>query len=136
MKKIFRYGLLVGFVTLTVFFFLLDPGEYGIFPRCVFYSLTGYYCPGCGSQRAIHNLLHLNFYGAASNNFLFIPALLAILYHYLHPLLNRKLRLKLPNIFYLKSIPWAIFGIVLLFWIIRNLPCYPFSWFAPDQFGI
>lgn len=27
-------------------------------PRCWFNALTGLQCPGCGSQRAIHALLH------------------------------------------------------------------------------
>lgn len=29
------------------------------FPPCLFHYLTGFDCPGCGSQRAIHYLLHL-----------------------------------------------------------------------------
>lgn len=27
-------------------------------PKCFFHTLTGLQCPGCGSQRAIHALLH------------------------------------------------------------------------------
>ncbi len=27
-------------------------------PRCLFKLITGYECPGCGSQRAFHSLLH------------------------------------------------------------------------------
>lgn len=27
-------------------------------PKCIFKALTGWDCPGCGSQRAIHALLH------------------------------------------------------------------------------
>lgn len=29
-----------------------------MFPKCPFKVLTGLQCPGCGSQRAIHALLH------------------------------------------------------------------------------
>lgn len=35
----------------------LEPAEAG-FPRCPFLTLTGWQCPGCGSQRAAHALLH------------------------------------------------------------------------------
>lgn len=98
----------------------------------MFNSLSGYYCPGCGSQRAIHSLLHLNLEGVVSNNFLFLPAVLAIAYHYSHPLLNKQFGWKLPSILYKKYTPWIIFGIILLFWLLRNLSFYPFSVLAPN----
>jgi hypothetical protein len=132
MKNIYKAGLSVGLVLLAVLFFFLDPDKHVLFPRCIFYSLTGYYCPGCGSQRAIHSLLHLNFEGVAGYNFLFLPAVLAIAYHYLHPLLNKQFGWKLPNIFYQKNTPWIILGLILLFWLLRNLPGYPFSVLAPE----
>lgn len=131
MKRILNIVLLIVFIGLAVLFFVLNPAEHQIFPRCLFNSITGYYCPGCGSQRAIHSLLHLDFAGVVSYNFLFIPAFLLIFYHYLHPILNRYLNLKLPNIFYFKSMPWIIFGFVIAFWVLRNLPIFPFSVLAP-----
>lgn len=132
MKKILQAGLLVGIIALAVLFFLLNPSEHQLFPRCVFHSLTGYYCPGCGSQRAIHNLLHLNIAGVISNNILFLPAVLVVAYHYSYPLLNKKFGWKLPDILYKKYTPWIIFGIILLFWLLRNLPVYPLSVLAPN----
>jgi hypothetical protein len=131
MKHILRIGLLIGFTGLAVLFFVLDPSRQEIFPRCLFNSITGYYCPGCGSQRAIHSLLHLDFAGVVSQNFLFIPAFLLIFYHYLHPIVNRYFSWKLPNVFYFKSTPWILFGVIIIFWILRNLPFYPFSVLAP-----
>lgn len=131
MNRILNIGLLIVVTGLAVLFFLLNPIEYEIFPRCIFNSITGYYCPGCGSQRAIHSLLHLDFAGVVSYNFLFIPAFLLIFYHYVHPFLNLKLNWKLPNIFILKSTPWIIFAVVIVFWVLRNLPFYPFSVLAP-----
>lgn len=131
MKKIFQAGLLVGIIALAVLFFQLDPSENQLFPRCAFNALTGYYCPGCGSQRAIHSLLHLNIQGVVQNNLLFLPAVLAIIYHYIHRFLNKKFNWRLPNIFYLKNTPWVIFAIILFFWLLRNLAVYPFSVLAP-----
>ena len=131
MKKIYKAGLLIGLPLIAVLFFILDPDQQAIFPRCIFYSFSGYYCPGCGSQRAIHNLLHLNFFGVVQNNILFLPAVLAIIYHYLYSILNRLFNWRLPNIFYMKNTPWIIFGIILLFWLLRNLPFYPFSVLTP-----
>ena len=132
MKKILNIGLLIVIIGLAALFFLLNPSEHEIFPRCLFNSLTGYYCPGCGSQRAIHNLLHLDIAGVVGNNFLFLPAALLLLYHYLRPPLNNKFNWKLPNIFYFKNTPWIIFIVVVVFWGLRNLPWYPFSILAPN----
>jgi hypothetical protein len=131
MKKVINMGLLLAIIGVAVLFFVLDPTKHEIFPRCLFHSLTGGYCPGCGSQRALHNLLHFNIAGVISYNFLFLPAGLFILYHYIHPIVNRVFSLKLPNLVYLKNTPWVVLVIVAVFWIARNLPWYPFSVLAP-----
>ncbi len=131
MRALLRAGLLTVIMGLAVLFFVLDPVKDAIFPRCVFYSLTGYHCPGCGSQRAIHNLLHLNLSGVVSNNALLLPATLLIFYHYARPLFNRISARELPDIFYLKQTPWIIFAIIILFGILRNIPFFPFSVLAP-----
>lgn len=39
-------------------YFIFDPAGSAWFPRCPFLVMTGYRCPGCGSQRALHALLH------------------------------------------------------------------------------
>jgi len=38
--------------------FLFDPATAGFYPPCLFKSLFGWPCPGCGSLRALHQLLH------------------------------------------------------------------------------
>jgi hypothetical protein len=131
MKKILNGILLLLLIGVAVLFFVLDPNKHTIFPKCMFHSLTGAYCPGCGSQRALHSLLHLDMAGVVNYNFLFLPAALFILYHYLHPLLNKLFGWKLPNLFYKKYTPWVVFAVVVAFWIMRNLPWYPFSVLAP-----
>ncbi|WP_167616406.1 DUF2752 domain-containing protein [Maribellus sediminis] len=131
MKKILNIILLLLIVGVAVVFFVLDPNKHEIFPKCMFHSLTGAYCPGCGSQRALHSLLHLDIAGVISYNFLFLPAALLIVYHYAHPILNKVFNRKLPNLFYMKYTPWVIFTVVIVFWIFRNLPWYPFSVLAP-----
>ena len=132
MKRILNIGLLIIFTGLAVLFYFLNPNEHVIFPRCVFHSLTGYYCPGCGSQRAIHSFLHLNFSGVVGHNFLFLPAILLLIYHYIRSPLNKQFNWNLPNIFYFKKTPWIILVVIVLFWILRNLPWYPFSVLAPN----
>lgn len=38
--------------------FTLNPTDYVWMPKCPFKLLTGWQCPGCGFQRAVHALLH------------------------------------------------------------------------------
>src|SRR5437660_122637 len=38
--------------------FMFDPVQYRFYPRCIFHQTTGLLCPGCGSLRALHQLLH------------------------------------------------------------------------------
>lgn len=39
-------------------YYFVDPSGSRWMPRCMFHTLTGWDCPGCGSQRMIHALLH------------------------------------------------------------------------------
>ena len=41
-----------------------DPSTAGFFPPCMFHELTGLQCPGCGTTRALHHLLHGDVAGA------------------------------------------------------------------------
>ena len=51
-----------------------DP-EKGGFISCPFRILTGLLCPGCGSQRAIHDLMHFRLDEAARHNALLVMSL-------------------------------------------------------------
>lgn len=56
------------------------PGEGTFYPQCLFFQWTGWECPGCGSTRALHALLHLRLAEAVALNPLFtiaFPLLLA-----------------------------------------------------------
>ncbi len=59
-------------VAAAVLYFIVDPAQSSYMPKCIFHSLTGYSCPGCGTQRAIHSLLHGRFLDAMGQNALFV----------------------------------------------------------------
>ena len=59
-------------LALAAVYFFFDPNTEGVFPKCAFYVLTGWKCPGCGSQRALHALLHGDIAGAFHMN-MWIP---------------------------------------------------------------
>ena len=69
--------MLMGWGAILFFF---NPEHFVWFPKCPFYLMTGYQCPACGIQRAIYQLLHLNFQEAFDYNlFLVISVPYALL---------------------------------------------------------
>lgn len=48
----------------AVILYRFDPTAYHFYPPCVFHSLTGLQCPGCGTTRALYHLLHGDVAGA------------------------------------------------------------------------
>ena len=98
-----------------------DPSTSGFFPRCIFKTLTGYDCPGCGTQRAIHQLLHGNIAAAWHYNPAIFFAAAAIAFD----IIARRLRR--PNVLtrFVQSPAWPItlLVITLLWWLLRNIPC-------------
>ena len=60
---------------LVVLYEKYDPADFVLFPKCIFHSITGLQCPGCGSQRAMHALLNLEIGEAVRYNALFVAAL-------------------------------------------------------------
>ena len=66
---------LAALVVAAVVYFTFDPSHSAWFPKCPFLVLTGYKCPGCGSQRAVHALLTGNLATAWHYNALLVVAL-------------------------------------------------------------
>ncbi|NGM66204.1 DUF2752 domain-containing protein [Sphingobacterium sp. SGR-19] len=57
----------------TYVYYTYDPVAHSWFPQCPFKALTGFDCPGCGSQRAVHAILHGDFREALHHNALLLP---------------------------------------------------------------
>lgn len=68
---------------LALTYFLFDPTESTWMPQCPVHLLTGFDCPGCGSQRMLHALLHGDISGAWHHNallLLMLPLLAVMLF--------------------------------------------------------
>ncbi len=117
-------------VSAAVFFiavlYFWNPAVDRYYPQCLFYSVTGLYCPGCGGLRGTHFLLHLDFFDAFHfNPFVFIttPLILYTIVYYSYFLISGK---DLPKVPYNKYILAAAVILTAAFWIARNV----FPYFA------
>ena len=114
--------IVIAALIVIIVYGLLDPANTP-FPRCPFNLLTGLKCPGCGSQRALHQLLHLNIAQAFRYNaclVAFIPVMAFLL-------IANSLKAKCPRIYYASHNPvlsWTILAVILLWFVLRNI----FSW--------
>ena len=96
----------------------------------MFHQLTGFYCSGCGSSRALRSALHLDFYQAIRYNAVFTLALpffavyfgsLAVSYiRFGKDRISGKISMKIIYIFV---------AVALVYGILRNIPA--FSFLAP-----
>ena len=125
-------GMLIPFVGLAFLYFYINPSEVNFFPKCILHSSTGIYCPGCGSQRAAHHLLNLDFVRAIQQNILFIIGLFGLVYYYFVEISNNFFRKKYTNLLKQQKTLLIILVIVVLFFILRNLSFFPFNWLAPN----
>jgi hypothetical protein len=110
---------------------VFDPATSGIFPPCPVRYLTGWYCPGCGSLRAIHQLLHGHLQAAWAMNPLTVVLLPFLSYGLISSALFEIRGRGLPEPF-LRAV-WirALCAAIILFGIVRNLPLHPFDLLAP-----
>lgn len=118
-KNLWILGLL--FLAVALYYFFLNPYQQtDFFMSCPFYKNTGYQCPGCGSQRAFHELLHFHFLEAFKQNALFvlgIPYVLLIFYANFNKEKHQKLRQVLVG----NKTLLILLIVAILFGVLRNL---------------
>ena len=117
---------------LLSFYFIFDPTVHTeLFPKCPLHATTGIYCPGCGSQRAVHSLLHGDIAGVMGHNLLFLPALVLLAHHYFMRFKEVRDGKQRKLLLYHPRAPWVILAVVVAFWVLRNIAMYPFDLLAP-----
>lgn len=115
--------LFLALIILAGVYYVFDPAKGLAFPKCPFLMLTGLECPGCGSQRAIHQLLHLSPWAAMKENFLMVVSIpyviagLAIDFWGTRSPRAQEIRSK----YYGSKAAKIALAAIVLFWIIRNM---------------
>ena len=110
-------------LVLGMVYYAVDPASSALFPRCGFLELTGYKCPGCGSQRAIHALLNGDVAAAFKYNamlFIALPWLALCIYAETQRVSHPRRYARLHS----SALIWLFLAAVLLWWLLRNI----FNW--------
>lgn len=117
-----RWLLPPAVVAVGLLLWIFNPTSTPLAPRCLFRALTGWSCPACGIQRALHAALHGNFLEAISYNYYLLYALpyallICIVWYLPEGERKRKWQAVVEH-------PWAIWILIIsmLAWmIIRNI---------------
>jgi hypothetical protein len=126
-----RIAIAGGLTALSTILFAFNPAVSVFYPPCPFHFLTGFYCPGCGTLRALHQLLHGNLLAAMKLNVLTVILVPFIGYGFVFYITAGIKSRSLPKIFIPAALIWILFGVIILFGILRNIPAEPFSFLAP-----
>ena len=111
---------------------LLRPKDAGLGLPCIIHSLTGLYCPGCGSSRLLASLLHMEFYQAFRwNPLLFILFPFAAVYLLWGSVSYVRLGRNTLDDRIPKWLLWGLAAVVILYFPLRNLPIWPFLLLRP-----
>ncbi len=121
-KTIVAVAAIIFLAAMAIVYYKYNPLESNMFPKCGFYVLTGWKCPGCGSQRALHFLLH----GQFAESFMQNPLLwVGAIYIAVTQLMRiswfgarcERLRLSLTGLW--ASVTWLV--AILAYWVLRNV---------------
>jgi len=117
----------------ALLYWLYDPAKTIIFPGCPFHHYTGWFCVGCGSQRAIHCLLHGQLLQAANYNLMLVLYLPLILVYYANLFFLFVLKRKWLPMQLLNKVPFIYFTLLLfiIFAVLRNTNTVTGIYLAP-----
>ena len=111
--------------------YAFNPVTARFYPPCPFHKLTGLYCPGCGSTRALHQLLHGHVAAAFDLNPLAVVLLPLAAVGVARELWRATRGHPAPTPHLPAWSLWALVAVVVLFGVARNLPWAPVRWMAP-----
>lgn len=107
---------------LGLVYFCHNPADSAWFPKCPFLAVTGLQCPGCGSQRAVHALLHLRVGEAFAHNPLLVMAVPYLAAALVFRRASVQMRFpKMRAFLFGQTAIFVVLAVVLLFWVLRNV---------------
>lgn len=96
--------------------YTFPPETTSFYPGCVFRGVTGLECPGCGTTRALHHLLH----GRVGTAFALNPMIFAIMFVGLFTIPDFA-RGRTPRFLMKPWFAWSALVVVVAWWVVRNV---------------
>jgi hypothetical protein len=109
------------------------PAQYSFYPRCIFYSMTGLHCAGCGATRCVGALLQGDLEQAFAYNPLFVISLPYLVFAGCGQIVQSWWSVKVPFLTMPRWLGILIAILVVAYSIARNLPVYPLNLLAPHE---
>ena len=88
-------------------------------PKCVFFTMTGFYCPGCGNTRSVMSLLQFDILDALRYNITPILLGIASILGYLE-LLTAVFGRRRHFFSRRYSVNFTLLGLLLVYYVVRN----------------
>ncbi len=120
-RRALALGIMIALaIVLGVVYYFFDPVEVRWMPQCLWRVATGTDCPGCGSQRMAHALVHGDISGAWHANAYALCLLPLIGFMFWLEIAREKY----PKLYKKVHAPWVICALassVMIWWILRNV---------------
>ncbi len=122
-RKIIIATIIIAVIVAIAFnSYFFDTSHEQLAPKCPFLLLTGYRCPGCGTQRALHALMHLHIAEAFRYNpFLFFALPYALFLAWLQSWGGSRKHPRLDRLVNGSKGIMTVFFLIVAYWILRNV---------------
>lgn len=112
--------LLAAVISISVAYYYIDPMTIWM-PKCMIKQLTGYSCPACGTQRALHAVTHLYFGEAVKYNLFLLIGVPYILLIMFCDVIGYKYCSRITKFIKSKEVAYIYVGLFFAWWIVRNI---------------
>ena len=130
-RALYLVALALAPVACVVLYLFNPAADDDPYPNCPFFLLTGFFCPGCGSLRAYHQLLRGNVGVALGLNPLTVLALPAMIYALATAWVAGYRGLPPRGTRWSAGAAWAMGAVLVVFGVMRNVPVDALEWMRP-----
>lgn len=121
-RKAIIWGAAIVAVAALLCIYWMDPGQVAWYPKCPIKLLTGWDCPGCGSSRALHALLHGEVGRALAFNPIWVVGIpYVLILSWLEYFGGKERCPQLRQAMTSRVAAWIILGVLGAYTVVRNL---------------